>query len=444
MTQSFNNLAAWNTNVTNFNSTIATNTLGGITNTNPIPLTVGSTAVLMGAPNGMYTTSTFVSINTATDVLTITLSPGVYGFSANIFATNISDAVTAGDITVTYSTGFVDTRTVTTTNEFFGYTSTTPITNITIACSNSGAPFKWPSIKNLSLATNPLATLELTVQTPPVTANYSICQEETVSGGLISNLSGVTALPNFSGNTTGGPTYNRPLAMNQGGTCANSAAGTAVQYSAHIFTAPTSGAYVFSSCGGATFDTFLALYEGTFNPSGLCAGNTLVESSDDVCGAQSTITCDLVGGTSYTLVFSGFGNTEAGPFTVTTTTPGPITVIPIPNFSGNTTGGPTYNRPTAMNQGGVCANSAAGNAVQYNSHTFTAPRDGAYEFSTCGGASFDTFLALYQGTFNPSGLCAGNTLVEASDDVCGSQSTITCDLVAGTSYTLVFSGFGYI
>ena len=442
ITQSFNSLTAWNTNVTNFNATIASNALGGIPNTNPIPLTLGATLVSMSAPGGMFTSATFVGSNVASDVLTITFSPGVYGFGANIFPTNSTGTVVTSDITVTYSTGFVDTRTVGSSSEYFGYTSATPITSLTITCANSGSPFKFANLNNLKLATNPLVTLDLTVQTPPITADYSVCQGATVSGGLVSNLNHVIALPNFSGNTTGAPTYNRPQAMNQGGTCTNSGVGTAVPFSSHTFTAPTSGAYEFSSCGGATFDTFLALYEGTFNPSGLCAGNTLIESSDDVCGAQSTITCNLVVGTSYTLVFSGFGNTDAGAYTVTSTTPGATAVVPVPNFIGNTIGAPTYNRPQVMNQGGTCANSGVGTAVPFSSHTFIAPISGAYEFSSCGGATFDTFLALYEGTFNPTGLCAGNTLVESSDDVCGAQSTITCNLVGGTLYTLVFSGFG--
>jgi hypothetical protein len=442
ITQGFSNQTAWNTSVADYDVTLASNNLGGITNVNPILLLLGSTSVQVGAPGGLFTTSTFISTNLAGDALTITLAPGVYGFGANIFAANISDAVVSGDITVTYSTGFVDARTVTTNSEFFGYTSTTPITSVTITCANTVSPFKWPSINNLTLATNPSVTLDLTVQTAPVTSNYIMCQGETVNGGLVSNLSGMMPLPNFSGDNTGGPTYNRSQVMNQGGTCLNSGLGTAVHYTTHTFTAPNDGDYVFSTCGGATFDTFLALYQAPFDPAGLCAGNTLIESNDDACGGQSTITATLVGGTTYTLVFSGFNNSEAGIYTITTSTPEPISVVPIPNFSGNNSGGPTYNRPQLMNQGGTCSNSALGTAVQYRAHTFTAPKDGNYVFSTCGGATFDTFLALFQAPFDPTGLCAGNILIESNDDdTCGAQSSITATLEGGTTYTLVVSGF---
>jgi hypothetical protein len=359
VTQGFNNLTAWNNSVNGFNSIVATNTLGGIPNTNPINLTVGATSVSMGATNGMYTTATFVGTNTATDALTITLGPGVYGFAANIYATDIADAVTTGDITVTYSTGFVDARTVTSASEFFGYTSTTPITSVTITCANTVAPFKWPTINNLALATNPGATLDLTIENNgPVTTNFSVCQGGTVTGGLTSTLSpGIVPLPNYSGDNAGGPTYNRPTAMNQGGICANSGAGTAVQYVQHAFVAPVTGDYIFSTCGGALFDTFLALYQAPFNPAGLCAGNTLIEASDDVCGAQSTITANLTAGTAYVLVVSGFANNESGPYTVTSTTPaGPL---PSVEWYTASTGGAAIATGSPFNPVGVAGSGIA-------------------------------------------------------------------------------------
>lgn len=355
ITQSYNTLAAFNNNVNSFNGSVSTNSLGGIPATNPINLTIGSTAVSIAANPGVtYTTSTFISTGTATSALVINLSPGVYGFGANIFATDSSDLLTTGDITVSYSTGFVDTRTVSSSDEFFGYTSTTPITSVTLTCANTVAPFKWPTINNLRLVTNPSATLNLTIQNAPVTGNYSVCQGQTVSGGLTSNLGGAgvpTPLPNYIGNNTGGSTYNRPTTMNQGGVCANSTVGTAVQYVAHTFVAPTSGDYIFSTCGGAAFDTFLSLYQAPFNPAGLCAGNTLIESSDDACGAQSTVTATLVGGTSYVLVVSGFANTDVGAYIVTSTTPS----TPVPGVEWYTavSGGTAIGTGSPFNPVGV-------------------------------------------------------------------------------------------
>lgn len=435
ITQGYNNQTAYLNNVTGHNSTIATNSLGGIPNTNPINLTLGGTAVSMGAPNGMYTTATFVGTNTATDALTITLGPGVYGFAANIYATDFSDLVTTGDITVTYNTGFVDARTVTTDTEFFGYTSTTPITSVTITCANTVAPFKWPTIKNLSLATGPNATLDLTVTTSPVTGNYSICQGLPVTGGLTSNLGGGTVptpLPNYSGDNTGGPTYNRPTAMNQGGTCANSGVGNAVQYASHTFTAPVSGDYVFSTCGGATFDTFLSLYQAPFNPAGACAGNTLIESSDDVCGAQSEVTATLVGGTTYVLVFSGFANTEAGPYTITSTTP--TTLVPGVEWYTALTGGTAIGTGSPFNPVGV-----AGSGLTDTNTPATTTFYAQFPGETCRSAADFIVTPATTPTFTAvAPICNGETLTAlpttSNNGVTGTWSP-ALNNTATTTYT---------
>ncbi len=324
VTQGYNNQTDWSNSITSSNASTNGNNLGGLpTGVNPTNVLVGTTTASFSAVNGMYSNGTFLSTNTATDVLTINFSTPIYGFSANIFATNISDAVVTGDITVTYSTSFVDARTVILANEFFGYTSTTPITSVTITCANTISPFKWPTINNLTIATNPQpSVLDLTIENGPVTTPYSVCQGGTVVGGLTSTLGGTAIpLPNYSGDTTGGPTFNRSVSIPQGGTCTNSGVGTAVRYATHSFTAPLSGSYTFSTCTGPGWDNFLSLYQNPFNPAGLCAGNVLIIASDDFCGAQAEVTVNLVAGTLYTLVLSGFGNADFGTYNIVSTTP---------------------------------------------------------------------------------------------------------------------------
>ena len=184
--------------------------------------------------------------------------------------------------------------------------------------SNNGITGSWsPALDNTTTTTYTftadsgqcvaatVVTLTIDVAPAPVTTAYSVCQGGTVTGGLTSTLNSLP-VPDFSGDNTGGPTYNRGVAMNQGGTCSDSGTGTAVQYVAHSFVAPATGTYTFSTCGNATWDTFLSLYQDPFNPAGLCAGNTLVASADDNCAAQSTITANLIEGRNYTLLVSGF------------------------------------------------------------------------------------------------------------------------------------------
>ncbi len=435
ITQGYNNQTNWLNNVTAHNTTIVTNSLGGLPNTNPIPLTMGTTSVSMGATNGMYTTSTFVGTNTATDVMTITLGPGVYGFGANIFATDINDALTTGDLTVTYSDGFTETRTVTSSSEFFGYTSTTPITTVTISCANSGSPFKWPTINNLSLATGPNATLDLTVGAFPVTGSYSICQGGTVSGGLTSDLGGQmlpTPLPNFTGDTAGGPTFNRTQAMNQGGVCLNSAVGTAVPHRTHTFTAPTDGAYTFTNCGNSSYDSFIALYQAPFNPTGLCAGNTLIAASDDVCGAQSTVTATLVGGTSYTLVVTGYANTDIGSYTVTSTTPS--TPVPGVEWYTASTGGTAIGTGSPFNPVGVVGSGLTDTNTP-GTTTFYAQFPG----QTCRTAADFIITASVTPTFTAvAPICVGETLTAlpttSNNGITGTWSP-ALNSTATTTYT---------
>lgn len=329
MSQSFNTQANWNTAMTADGATSANNPLTGFPTTPPATVTVGAVSVGLSASGGMYSSGTFIGTNTPNDPLTLAFTPSVYAVSANYFVTNITDAVIAGDITITYYNGttslFTETRTGIASNSIaFGYSSTTPITSavITVAATTPVVN-RYICLRNLYVGTNPSPnTLNLTIEAGPITTNYSVCQGSSVSGGLTSTLGGsALPVPNFSGDITGGPTYNRPLTMLQGGTCGNSAVGTAVHYAAHTFTAPTTGSYTFSLCGNSTWDTFLALYSGTFTPSGACAGNTLVAGNDDSCGSQSLITVNLVQGTSYTAVVAGFGNTDVGTYVITSTSP---------------------------------------------------------------------------------------------------------------------------
>ena len=229
--------------------------------------------------------------------------------------------------------------------------------------SNNGITGTWsPAIDNTmtttytftadpgQCVTATVVTLTIDVTPAPVTTAYSVCQGGTVTGGLTSTLSAGLPVPNFSGDNTGGPTYNRGVAMIQGGTCTNSGTGTAVKYVAHSFVAPVTGTYTFSTCGNATWDTFLSLYQDPFNPAGLCAGNTLVASADDNCAAQSTVTANLIGGTNYTLVVSGFANTDVGAYTVISTNP---TLTPNVEWYTNPTGGTAIATGSPFNPVGV-------------------------------------------------------------------------------------------
>jgi PEP-CTERM motif len=125
----------------------------------------------------------------------------------------------------------------------------------------------------------------------------------------------------FSGNTVGGPTYNRPLS---GRPPTNlSGVGTAVRYAVNPFTVSVSGAYNFVN--STTYDSYLGIHANLFSPSnGLL--NAIAYDDDSGPGADSAITgLNLLAGTSYFAINSGFSNNDFGAFTLTVTGPGDIT-----------------------------------------------------------------------------------------------------------------------
>ena len=119
--------------------------------------------------------------------------------------------------------------------------------------------------------------------------------------------------------TAGGPTFNRPLA----GTPPTglSSVGTAVHYDPFTFTVSASGSYSFLDA--STYDNFLILYSGTFNPATPLA-NALV-ANDDLAGVGNAgFTAALAAGTTYIAVATAFNNANSGAYTLTITGPGDV------------------------------------------------------------------------------------------------------------------------
>jgi len=139
----------------------------------------------------------------------------------------------------------------------------------------------------------------------------------------------------FMGTTVGGPTFNRPTGGAPPTTL--SGVGTAVRYSTQAFFTGTSGSYVFQSVATApaNWDNFTLLYRNVFNPASPLL-NALVANDDNPTIGLSGFTFNLVAGTQYIFVTTGFGNTDFGAFTNTITGPANVTfgtvgVIPEPS-----------------------------------------------------------------------------------------------------------------
>ena len=163
ITQLFSDQTSWDNSATTTGATVDFDDLSGIPGAGSVTVPIGATSVSFDAPNGIYSNGTFLGTNTSNNAITITFIPAIYGISGNFFTTNNADNVVTGNITATYSDGAVDSRTVTTDSETFGYFSTTPITSLVISTTSS--PNRFVSLRNLSIATNPASAdvLDLTI-----------------------------------------------------------------------------------------------------------------------------------------------------------------------------------------------------------------------------------------------------------------------------------------
>jgi len=105
-------------------------------------------------------------------------------------------------------------------------------------------------------------------------------------------------------------------------------------------------------------------------------------------------------------------------------------------YTGDTTGGPTFNRAFEDFSG----LSGIGNSNPYHTFEFTVSVAGPYTFVTT-GPTFDTFIFLYSPSFNPASATSNG--VNANDDLLPGFTTsgFAQTLSTGVAYTLVTTGF---
>jgi len=139
----------------------------------------------------------------------------------------------------------------------------------------------------------------------------------------------------FMGNTTGGPTFNRPVEDGNNPPTSLSGIATAARYTITQLTVGTSGSYTFQSlsANSNTYDNYTFLYQNSFNPASPLT-NVLIGNDDNLSIGMSGITRNLLTGTTYFFINTGFENFDFGAFTSTISGPGIITIggggAPIP------------------------------------------------------------------------------------------------------------------
>lgn len=136
-----------------------------------------------------------------------------------------------------------------------------------------------------------------------------------------------------TGTTLGGPTFNRPVAGNPPSSLSGS--GTAVPYSVTALSVSEGGSYIFQSAATnpSNWDNYTFLYATSFNPAAPLA-NVLIGNDDNTTIGLSGFTTTLAAGTNYFFVTTGFGNTNAGAWSLSITGPGTISVGSVPEPAG--------------------------------------------------------------------------------------------------------------
>lgn len=135
----------------------------------------------------------------------------------------------------------------------------------------------------------------------------------------------------YNGDTTGDPTWNRPVANgNLPPTPPASGVGTSVPYEVYAFTVSTTGAYDFLSSASQGWDNYLFLYHTSFNPASQFT-NVIIGNDDfPSVGISGFNGVNLSSGVSYFLVTTGFSNSNFGAYTNRITGPGEITPGAVP------------------------------------------------------------------------------------------------------------------
>jgi len=156
--------------------------------------------------------------------------------------------------------------------------------------------------------------------------------------GVALAFTSVTSLADtvmFMGNTTGGPTFNRPIDNGNNPPISLSGVATAVRYTITQLTVGTSGSYTFQSisANSNTYDNYTFLYQNSFNPASPLT-NVLIGNDDNLSIGMSGFTSNLLTGTTYFFINTGFENFDFGAFTSTISGTGIITIggggAPIP------------------------------------------------------------------------------------------------------------------
>ena len=204
------------------------------------------------------------------------------------------------------------------------------------------------------------------------------------------------------------------------------------------FTADADGTYIFNLCGGAGFDSRIAVMNTCSALDGVLACN------DDACGLQSMTMAAMTAGQSAIVVVGGYGAAGGGPVTMQISMGGgggsgcdvatATELLVGPNDFTTTVGSGN------LDLTGICDPGTFGDDLCYNVtyYRFTPDQDGIWTATTCNTAPFDTRLAIL-------GSCDPFSTVACNDDgagCAGFTSVVEFNGVTGTEVVVAVGGYG--
>lgn len=187
---------------------------------------------------------------------------------------------------------------------------------------------------------------------------------------------------------------------------------------------PCTGPVTIETCGNSTnFDTKMAVFGGD------CNALTPITCNDDACSLQSRVSFQGQSGQSYWIAVGGYNGAEGDFDLVMSCThdndecSGALEIFDGTNDYSNV-GATDSSTPW------TCGGTASHDVWFY----YQAIRTGDVSIDTCSGTSFDTKIAVYDGS------CQGTELA-CNDDTCGLQSRVTFATTAGSRYYVRVGGY---
>ncbi len=205
----------------------------------------------------------------------------------------------------------------------------------------------------------------------------------------------------------------------------------------NTFTADADGVYIFTLCGGAAFDTRIAVMNTCDAFDGVLGCN------DDACGLQSMTTASMVAGQTAIVAVGAYSAAGVGPVTMTISMGGgggsgcdiatATELFEGPNDFSTTVGSGN------LDLTGICDPGTFGDDLVYNTtyYRFTPTQDGIWTATTCNTAAWDTRLAVM-------GSCDPFSTVACNDDGAGCanfSSVVEFDGVTGTEVVIAVGGY---